>query len=59
MASRRSRRWKVATSALALLRAHCGHCASLYLDLHKNFLKLDTEIGGQQGLLIYELLSSP
>lgn len=34
-------------------------CKPLYLDLHKCLLKLDTGIGGQQGLLIYELLSSP
>lgn len=60
MASRRSKRWKVATSVLALLKVHRGHDASLsYLELHEYLLKLDTGIGGQQRLLIYELLSSP
>lgn len=60
MASRRSRIWKVATSALALLRAHWGHCASLYAWTYiSTFWSWILELGGSRDCLFMSYLAVP
>lgn len=57
MASQRSRRWKVATSALALLRAHC---ASLYTWTYvSTFWSWILELGGSRDCLFMSYLAGP
>jgi len=59
MASQRSKRWKVATSILAL-ETHWDHYTSLsYLDLHKYILKLDSGIGSSRDCLFMNYLAVP